>query len=288
MLKGTIFALTIFITISSSVFAQTITMEPVSVSFISCGSKVQGFFFSALGHGPFPTVILLQGFPGGQGDVLGLGERLSKKEINVFTFNYRGTWESEGLLTPATSLQDAVTAIPFIKTAQMVEKFSIDTSKISIIGYSYGGCFAMLASLSDAQINEVATISGGDLCVIANMIEKDAEFRNSHRAMLDECMSDPSMARGLGGKATHTYLLKHRDDYSLIKHAKELAEKDILLIGGWQDEAIAVEDHILPLYRALQTNNAQHLGIHIFDCGHTFNNVRDELADCIIKWIKEP
>jgi dienelactone hydrolase len=273
--------------LTMSVFEQNSTRASVPITFTSDGFKVKGLFFPAKGSGLFPTVILLYGFPGGKGDLFGLGERMSALGINAFAFNYRGTWESEGLWTPETSLGDVKSAISFLKSYKMIRSFSIDTSDISIVGYSYGGGLALLGSLGDPNVRRVVSIAGGDLNVVARLIKESEEFRKSHQAFLDECMADSTVARGLGGKASHKWLLRHKDDYDLIRHSKELASKAILLIGGWQDQAIPIEDHILPLYRALQKHGAKNLKIVVFDSDHSFENVRDELAELIITWIKK-
>jgi dienelactone hydrolase len=269
-----------------SAFGQDSIPSSVPITFISDGFKVKGLFFPAKGIGPFPTVILLQGFPGGEGDLFGLGERMSVQGINAFTFNYRGTWKSEGLWTPEASLGDVKSAISFLKSGKMIRSFSIDTTNLSIVGYSYGGGLALLGSLGDTNVRRVVSIAGGDLSVVARLIEESQEYRKSHQAFLDECMADSTVARGLGGKASHEWLLRHRDDYNLVGHSKELASKAILLIGGWQDQAIPIEDHILPLYRALQKHSAKSLKIEVFDSDHSFNDVRNELAELIIAWIK--
>jgi hypothetical protein len=39
------------------------------MSFKSSGDKIHGWFYKAQGEGPFPTVILLHGYPGGDGDL---------------------------------------------------------------------------------------------------------------------------------------------------------------------------------------------------------------------------
>jgi dienelactone hydrolase len=257
------------------------------VAFTSDSSKLVGRFFPAKGAGPFPTVILLQGFLGGEGDIFGLGQRLCKGGINAFTFNYRGTWQSEGLWLPSTSLEDLKSAISFLKSPQIAESFSIDTAQLSIIGYSYGGGMALLGSLFDPAVRKVVSIAGGDLNVVAGLIEKNPEFKKEHQQFLDNCMADSSMVRGLGGKASHEWLLKNRNDYDIIKHAKELSDKSIFLIGGWRDQAIRVEDHILPLFRALQECGARNLKIEVFDTDHSFEGYRDLLGDYIVDWIKQ-
>lgn len=257
----------------------------IPITFVSDGSLIHGTFFHANVLNPSPTAILLQGFPGGGSDVFGLGQALSSAGINALTFNWQGTWKSEGTFMPDASLRDVTNAISFVKTSEVIEKFHVDTTKIVLIGTSYGGGFALLGSLHDPSITKVATIAGGDLSIVANMIEQSDDFRMSHRKMMDECFSDPAVARGLGGAESHKWLLENREEYDLVKRAKELSEKEILLIGGWQDQAIRIEDHLLPLFRALQENKAKKLKAMIFDCGHSFAGVRDQLADSIIGWL---
>jgi len=282
---------------------ESISDNSTPITFISHGVKIKGWFFPATGLGSFPTVILLHGFPGGKGGEYRLGQEMSERGINAFTFNYSGTWESEGVCTDETSLQDVKNAISFLKSDEIVQRFKIDTTKISIVGESYGGGLALLGSLSDPDIRKVVSWAGGDLSVLARMIEQNEEFRKLHEAYLDECMSDSTVIRGIGGRGTHEWLLKddysllgrgthewllkHGDDYSLVRHAKELAVKDILLIGGWQDQMATIEDHILPLYRALQRNGAESVRIKVFDTDHEFENVREEITNLIVSWIKK-
>lgn len=279
--------LSIFILLFSQyIFGQNLVNDPIPLDFRSSGFKISGLFFPAQGQGPFPTVILLHGYPGGEGDLFGLGDKMSKKSINAYTFNYRGTWKSEGLYLPRTSLEDVEEAIRFLKSPPIATKFLIDTSNISLIGYSYGGGFALLGSLSDSSVIKVVSIAGGDLSVVARLIEKSDDYRKFHLAYLDRFMSDSTISRGYGGKASHDWLIKHKDEFSLVKFSKDFAQKSILLIGGWQDQSIQLEEHILPLYRVLQKNNAKNLKIKVFDTDHSFKNVRDKLSDLIISWVK--
>ena len=283
--KGILLVVLIFTQIPF-ILAQNKPIDPTEITFASNGDKIHGWFYKAKGKEPFPTVILLHGYPGGDGDLFKLGQTLIKEGFNAITFNYSGTWQSEGMYLPETSLKNVETAIDFIKSAQSIKSFGTDTSKISIIGYSYGGGMALLGSLFDRSVQKVISIAGGDLSVVARMIEESPDYRKFHQNYLDECIADPAMSRGLGGKASHEWLLKNRDDYDLKKHADKLAQKDILLLGGWFDQAIKIEDHILPLFRSLQNHKAANLEIYIFKTDHSFKNVREDLISKIISWLK--
>jgi dipeptidyl aminopeptidase/acylaminoacyl peptidase len=80
--------------------------------------------------------------------------------------------------------------------------------------------------------------------------------------------------------------LANLDKYDLVKQADRIVDRDILLIGGKQDEAIEIEKHILPLYRKLQELGAESVNLEILDTDHTFSNSRTELYKIISKWIK--
>jgi predicted alpha/beta-fold hydrolase len=60
----------------------------IPITFESEGSKIYGRFYAAAANMPTATVILLHGFPGGEGDLFGLGERLRKEGINALVFNF--------------------------------------------------------------------------------------------------------------------------------------------------------------------------------------------------------
>jgi hypothetical protein len=72
----------------------------------------------------------------------------------------------------------------------------------------------------------------------------------------------------------------------LVKHAEALSYKDVLIIGGWRDQESTVEHHILPIYRALQRHGAKQVQIEIFDADHSLANLRSQLADRIVSWLK--
>jgi hypothetical protein len=81
-------------------------------------------------------------------------------------------------------------------------------------------------------------------------------------------------------------VLADMDRYDLVKNAKALSSKRILLIGGWRDQENTIEHHILPLLRALQKNRAKQVQTDMFDIDHSFADVRNQLADRIVSWLR--
>ncbi|PIU44496.1 MAG: hypothetical protein COS95_08695 [Ignavibacteriales bacterium CG07_land_8_20_14_0_80_59_12] len=68
--------------------------------------------------------------------------------------------------------------------------------------------------------------------------------------------------------------------------APQLVTRDILLIGGWDDSNVTVENHLLPLYRVLKKAGATKIRFITFQTDHSFRNVREELATELIRWIQ--
>jgi len=61
------------------------------------------------------------------------------------------------------------------------------------------------------------------------------------------------------------------------------------LIGGWDDVNVTIENHLLPLYRALKKENSQNVEFIAYQTDHSFLNVGEKLAEDIaediIEWI---
>jgi dienelactone hydrolase len=260
--------------------------KPIPITFKSQDSLLHGLFYQAYGNGKFPTVILCQGFPGNNTDVLGLGVNLRKQAMNALVFNYRGTWGSEGILSITNSFEDVISAIRYVKSGQAVQTFNIDTTNIAIIGYSFGGGLALLASITDTTVKRVIDIAGGDLAEVARTMQTSENYKKSIEDLLEQGISSCSFI-SVNPKEMFNDVLMDMDKYDLVRHAQQLSCKNILLIGGWNDQMNTLEQHILPLYRALQQHETGQLEIEVFPTDHSFRNVKDLLTQKILEWLKK-
>ena len=258
----------------------------IPISFDSHGSKLFGYFREARGDGPHPTIILLHGSPGGNRDVLGLAQAAPGAGWNALVFNYRGFYESEGISSLKNSVEDVFSAISFLRSDETIRKYRIDADNIALAGWSYGGDIALTAAASDSSIKYVISIAAADLSDIARLAEKNEEFR----AMFIETMNDRHSngpVKGPGGEKQLKELLENSDKYDLVKHAKNLSDRSLLIIGGWKDQASTLEGHVLPFIRALQSQEAEKVEMVILDANHAFEGKRDELATVFIKWLTD-
>lgn len=272
---------------NGSVIAQTSSDSPEAISFMHNDDRLQGWFFRAIGNGPFPTVVLLHGSVGRDGDILNLGQSLSKAGFNVMTYNYPGSWRSEGLKTDRSALESVTSALAFVRSKAALQNFKIDTAEIILAGHSYGGGMAILAAALNPGVHKVISIAGADLYETANELEQNADKQQSFQQMVDRLLTNPKMARSTSGKEYVETMLSDKDRYNTVKYAEKLAQKHILLITGWFDRFKPMEKYTLPLYRALQDNGAPNVKIMAFETNHEFISAETEMTEAIVKWLKQ-
>ena len=254
------------------------------------GVVLKGKFYAAEGTGALPAVILLHGFPGNETDVMGLGRKLSEAGIHALAFNYSGTHRSQGEMSFEHAQRDIRAAFDFIRRPENVEKFGIDTARIILGGWCFGGNMALAYAAGHVEVAAVFSIAGNDHGEFFREYARNPEFQK----MVDDgfaAMTAPPtnvrFARGALPKEIVASGLDKLDPiFDLRASAPRLAPKDILLIAGWNDRQVTVEQYILPFYRALEQAKAGKVRIMAFQDDHYFKNSREELARAVIDWLR--
>ena len=252
------------------------------------GILLTGRFFVAEGRGKFPTVVLLNGFPGGGNDVLGIGKLLAEAGINVLTFSYSGTGKSQGLTSFDNQQKDIQAAFDFIRQSDNISRFQIDTSLIYLGGWCHGGGMALAYSVNHPEIISVFSIVGNDFGEFMREYIRNPEMNKMVDNMFDDFIAK-EYARfekgALPREMAEAGIENMNPIYDIRQNTKILAQKDILLICGWNDNLVTVEQYMLPLYRALKKEDARNLQIFALQDGHNFTNTRKDLAGYIANWI---
>ena len=254
------------------------------------GVLLNGRFYFSDEIQDLPTAILLQGFPGNEIDVLGIGSKHSKAGINAMTFNYSGTYKSQGEFNWENTQKDIQAAFEFIYESENIRKFKIDTNRIYLGGYSYGGGMALTYAANHPEIKAVFSIAGTDHGEFMKEYNRNFEMQK----MMDDIFAGLNTPAGpvkfaKGGtpkEITEMKIIDLNPTFHLRKSASLLAQKDILLIGGWEDNKVSIDHMILPFYRALKNEKANKVKIVAFQDDHTFQNSREEVAKTITVWIK--
>jgi len=80
-------------------------------------------------------------------------------------------------------------------------------------------------------------------------------------------------------------LIENQETFDYEKLAPQLKDRDILLIGGWDDDITTIEGHTLPFYRSLRENGAEKVRIEAVQDGHDFSKSKDQLVRIIKNWL---
>lgn len=267
--------------ISQNILCQ---VERNRITFMSEGHRLNAEIFLPSGDSIKPAIVLMHGFPGNEDDPLGLGEKLSTRGVVVFVFNYQGTWGSEGEFNFENSMIDARNAVRFLEQASTARTYHIDTNNICVAGYSFGGAMALASAIYYPEIQRICAIGGPNEAVYARKMLADSSVYDMFLTMF-QSFEYPDGPVKFNSKSWIDTYLSHYENLDLLIHADALKIRDILLIGGWNDHNVLVEEHQIPLYRKLKESGADNVKLRCFETDHSFKGVRDEIAQLIFEWI---
>jgi uncharacterized protein len=269
----------VFILLTGFSFSQT---DCDTLTFDSAGSQIVGYFYAANAPGS-PTLVFTQGFME-TGDIWAIGKTLSHQGINVLMFDFRGCFRSEGKQGLIHSQEDIGAAISFLSSKQMTDEYHIDATKIVLGGHSYGGHMSMVYAIHHPEIRRVITISGGDLGILAELLQTNPDLRKTY-ADLFQSIKRPKGPILFEYEDPIEELMEKQSFFSIFAQTEKLSHTDILMTGGLDDQVVSIEDYLLPLYRRIRANKGQKIVFKIYQTNHSYRNVSSELLEDVITWI---
>ena len=261
---------------------------PVDITLDRDGILLKGKFYKADCEGLCPALLLLPGMPGNETDVIGLGKRLAPTGVHVMMINFSGTHQSQGLWGYMNAQADIAAAREFLYDPANADRFGIDTASIFLGGYSYGGGMAMTYAIKHPEIKRIISIAGNDWGEHFEDYVHNPGLKAAIDGIVERAVSSGIVRPGTGERPEE--LLENGTGnldpaLYLKENAEVLARKEILLISGWDDAGVSIDRYVLPLYRALQKENAQDISMVAFQDDHSFRNSRDQIARVIRDWI---
>ncbi len=230
---------------------------------------------------PAATVLLVPGWGGGPTDVLGIGRALSEAGVSVVVLTPRGWHDSQGVATFANALNDIGVALRWIRGASRAD---LNRSNIVLGGHSWGGGMALAYAARDSSVRRVFSVAGTDHGQFIRQYESDPDYA----ATLHEVLSSSAAPQGpirFDVDSTLRELSEGQGTYGLLENADRLADRSILLVGGWEDESVSVDSTLLPLYRALRSSGTQDVTFNVYHADHGFGVVRSDLYADLLAWI---
>jgi len=255
-----------------------------TLTFESKGSKLAGYFYASK-KSDSPTLLFMQKFMD-SGDIWSIGKTLSDNGINVFQFDFRGCHNSAGKQGLVNSQEDIEAALDFLKSDEMKEKYDIDTSKIILGGYSYGGHMSMIYAINHPDIKQVISISGGDLGILGDLVKSNPNLRKGYSDFF-QSIKKPDGPVDFEYDDPIQELIDNQEYFYILKQVDNLSNVDIFLTGGLDDNVVSMEDYILPMYRKLKTNKSINVECKVYQTGHSYKGKSEILLRDIENWIKK-
>lgn len=262
----------------------------IDVGMDNAGVLLKGRLFAAEGAGPFATVILLRGFPSSSDDVLGIGAKLAAAGFHALTFSYSGSQGSQGEASFWNAQRDIQAAFDFLRQPENAGRFNVDRGRIILGGWCYGGNMALAYAAGHPEVTAVFSIAGNDHGEFLREYARNPGFQKMADAMFDSWTKPPydvRFAKGAMPKEIMAAGLDRLDPiFDLRASAPALAGREILLVCGWNDRQVTVDQYVLPFYRALEKADAKKVIITAFQDDHHFKNCREQVAAAVIDWLK--
>lgn len=268
--------------------AQATAQEasPRAVQILSEGMRMDGRFFSA-GDGRHPAVLLLHGWPGNPHDVLGLGQALSRHGFHVLAFHPRGMHSSQGRASFFNALEDLGAAYEWLHRPTAVQEYGVDTAHIVVGGHSWGGGMALAFAARQPSVRQVFSIAGTDHGYFIRRFLSDPEYESALREVLLSTAAPDGPIRFDLEEGLQS-LEENQDVFGLREIAGKLSDRKILLVGGWEDNNVMVDDQLLPFFRALRQAGSETVTFLVYHDGHAFVNVRSDLVRDLVSWMQDP
>ena len=269
--------------------AVTVSAQPVATSFRSGGVEIPAFLQRTEEAEPRAIVINLHGNPGGKIRAESpLATVLAKEGVVTFWFNYRGIWGNQGTYSLLNSIGDARAAIDFLKSAEAKQRFGLGDAPIVLFGYSMGSAIALLGAADNDSVAGVVALAPCDHGYFGREL---GDPKSRIKQFLDEAreaLFGPNGPVPGGGPAFNEDLIANHQGYDFPRNASALQKTALLLLPALGDGTCPIEDHFLPLYRALRIAKHPRLDAFGLNSGHGLDSasastMRQMTADWIVR-----
>ncbi|MCJ9430543.1 alpha/beta hydrolase family protein [Kordiimonas marina] len=270
-----------------SVQADPVTEDPATIdranppgmielTVPSHGAQMNGHLYTANGPGPHPTVVMLHGFPGNEKN-LDLAQALRRAGFNTLYFHYRGAWGSGGKYSLRHVLEDANTAVAYVREKGKAGLDRIDPTRISVVGHSLGGYAALMTGATDKAITCTVAIAPGDIVpLVATVKSKDVVATNTNEPV-----------PGLDGYSFGDLIREARSDtdfFALVPKMTGFKGRPLMIISGDKDTVVplSVQKASVDAAKAAGAKPFKRL---IMDADHGFSWRRIALARAVVTWM---
>jgi uncharacterized protein len=248
-----------------------------AAAIMSHGSKMHGVLYIASGAGPHPALLLMHGFPGNEQN-LDIAQSARRAGWDVLTFHYRGSWGSEGAFSFGHALEDADSAVAFLRDPANAKKYRIDPRRIAVAGHSMGGLMAAHSCANDKAIIGAILISAWNIGGEVAAVKTDADHTQEIAALAD---SMESLA-GCTPEGLFSEAVAHKSEWNFITYAEALASRPLLVVTSDDGNAPDSDALLAAMGKAGGTATTE---VH-FPTDHPYSDHRIALQAAVVRWLE--
>jgi pimeloyl-ACP methyl ester carboxylesterase len=241
------------------------------------GGRINAVLFRAAGAGPHPAVLLLHGLPGNEQN-LDLAQDMRRDGWDVLTLHYRGAWGSSGVFTFAHCLEDAASALAWMRASDGGGMEGIDRRHIAVVGHSMGAWVSALTLASDPDLLGAGMISPADLGAMG------ALSRPQRIAAIDGALDYGAGMRALEGASPETLADEasaKSKAFSLVAAAEGVRGRPVLVVSA--DDGLA---GIADAYAKAAQAGGDGVTTSTFETDHSYSDKRIALGALLLRWLE--
>jgi acetyl esterase/lipase len=248
-------------------------MEVIHVP--SGGVQINGVVYVASGPGPHPAFVFFHGLPGNEKN-LDLAQAVRRAGWTAVTVNYRGSWGSPGNFRFAQNLEDAQSALAFIRAPENAKRLSIDPNRIAIGGHSMGGWVTAETLGHDPALLGGVVISAGDFGALGLRAQEK-------RADVVAVMNDnrESLA-GVTGESMTDEVASHGKEWSFGALAPQLVQRRLLVL--YSNDFVKPDS--IALIDSIKAAGGKTVSSSYVVTDHSWSDHRIALESLVINWLQ--
>lgn len=240
--------------------------------------RLLSVLYTAGGPGPHPTVLLLHGIPGSERN-FDLAHALRRSGFHVMIFHYSGSWGSDGSYSLAHNLEDADTVLDYLLADHT---YGIDKERVYAVGHSLGGFVCGQLTARRPEIRAGALLMPCDIGRIQRITEEDPLAGECIFQVLEE---SAQWLNGTSGPALLQEAEANSEYFCLESLAGTLAQKPILCVAGTLDDCTPLEQHCMPLVKAVEAVGGRSLKFISYPTDHFFSDYRLTVTNTVIEYL---
>lgn len=180
------------------------------------------------------------------------------------------------------SSEDVAAIIDWVRDPKNAKEYNLDTSRIALVGHSYGGWLALMSGAKQPSEVCVAALDAWNLGGLKTEFSKNPKAERETMAYF-RIVTD-SKGGPLRGKANDLMkqVSRNEADWNYVAKADALKSHAVLSVAATRDDNIADHD---ALDAAMMKAGATRLKSLRFEDDHPFSSHRITLAAAVIEWL---